>query len=1165
MNSKDRKTEFLEQKKWGLFIGISKFKNKEVIKPLGSADKDATALRDFFLDEKKMGEYKFNKNYVRLLTNNLAKEEKVESAFETFLCRPTENDYVIIYLASHIERDQEGHVERSYFLVYDTDPDHMSESSINLRRIIEAIQDCKAKNINVFIDACFSASIAREIPNSMRRTARDVSKHKINMLVSSRPDQVSSEGRDHGLFTEWLLSGLDGHAEQGRKDKSSLGIITVGELFSYVKKNVSDEDMNQTPLAILEDAPDTPIVVRAKKLADIYLSISKMVFQFSDLLNDSSRIDSAIKFLNRADDLYYHFVDAKTLIHRGHFWMRKNDWDKAFKYLDESFLKYKEANLNGIELKQLLVDLCFASFFLTDKFQSVSTAINEFLVYKDINWGEIDTLIKVLKYQDDLKNQNTNIQALLIGSDSVIDSDGLAIGCEKDINNFRTLLHEKFGFKNESIEEVKNQDPEYIIERISQIGNECEKLLIYYTGDGDTGDGNNFMIYSGPQKEKRTGLSIDKFFGKLEDVKAHQIFLVLDSDQHKEIRNKVTELATKRKIACIIPNPPGGEAYINEREEGVFTSQLCETLKTMDVSKNTVVDLSKKLADDFSRRSDYFATKVKPQAAGNINDSLSSYFRAQIDPDADKKVENYYNFLFGKSVFGKNVDQINEIKSEFIGEDLDKHKENFGDALLDLYPENAFFHYRDIDNKSHQVDLKMAKACLLQGNFKRSEPYVKDARKTIKDNLAKLCDPDLRVLLVGCNYSKATTAAENDIDLLKLYFENTPGKVKVDTLTGEKATKEAIIQNFQSLVEHAKEEPALFYYSGTGGSDEEKSVPVLYCCDGVIGLKKFYDLHAQNYPTNLLSIFDVGWNVRDPLPWEKRNSLEDPKNAKPDIYIDSRYCGMCKKNTSFYDNFIQYQKIGRYTFYNSSILRGYELVDKYSDKEPQQPIEIAESEFLVSTNTEQSPRNKKLGILTYFFYDFLREKYSENEHDKIVDLKKHFTERMGDWAPILISTKGDEYLFKNGIIYKDTIKSLTDSTKYEKISQFVNDLSEDFDTTLLPEDKLEIHLNLGIAHLLLQNYDKSKKYLDSANKIVEEKGPNKFYILYYLGRLNFEMGKFHEAKNYLENAVTCPEKIHQNLSGAIYYYLVKCLKQATETETQYVDRYKALGEPLGPL
>ena len=77
------------------------------------------------------------------------------------------------------------------------------------------------------------------------RKLKDLKKFEkaVLLVTSCRANQVSREGKEHGLFTEFLLEGWSGKADRNRD-----GEVALKELVRYVRAKVEDRsDDYQSP------------------------------------------------------------------------------------------------------------------------------------------------------------------------------------------------------------------------------------------------------------------------------------------------------------------------------------------------------------------------------------------------------------------------------------------------------------------------------------------------------------------------------------------------------------------------------------------------------------------------------------------------------------------------------------------------------------------------------------------------------------------------------------------------------------------------------------------------------------------------------------------------------------------------------------------------------
>ena len=132
-----------------------------------------------------------------------------------------------------------------------------------MREIQDSIREnLNAQKIIIIADTCHSAAIGGDIGRrgSINSTAminkyfEELAKSEEGtaLITSAEANEVAFEdkkwGDGHGVFTHFLLEGLRGKADGyggGKKD----GIISIGELFEYVRYNVKENtDQKQHPL-----------------------------------------------------------------------------------------------------------------------------------------------------------------------------------------------------------------------------------------------------------------------------------------------------------------------------------------------------------------------------------------------------------------------------------------------------------------------------------------------------------------------------------------------------------------------------------------------------------------------------------------------------------------------------------------------------------------------------------------------------------------------------------------------------------------------------------------------------------------------------------------------------------------------------------------------------
>lgn len=233
---------------WAVVIGISDYRSSEIQK-LRYADKDAEEFYQYLIRPLDKGGRGMSQVNIKKLINQDATKVNIEEAIQDFMKNPLEEDIVIFYFACHGTPDP-YRPNVPYLLAYDSELSRPAATAVKMQYIQDAIRDyIKAKKIIVFADACHSAGISttfaqRGIVSSelINNFLADMKNAENSVLTFSASEAKESSlegpqwGGGHGLFTHFLLEGLNGKA-----DTDLDGIVRLGELVDYVTLNVRRE------------------------------------------------------------------------------------------------------------------------------------------------------------------------------------------------------------------------------------------------------------------------------------------------------------------------------------------------------------------------------------------------------------------------------------------------------------------------------------------------------------------------------------------------------------------------------------------------------------------------------------------------------------------------------------------------------------------------------------------------------------------------------------------------------------------------------------------------------------------------------------------------------------------------------------------------------------
>ena len=231
--------------RWAIMIGVSKYKHESL--NLKYADRDAEEFYKLMISP--IGG-NFKPDHIVKLINHDATTANVTKALRSFLKKPGREDLVIIYFACHgsPDFDRPGNV---YLLTHDTDPNDIAGTALPMREIdLSLRENLLSERVVILADTCHSAAIGggigrRGTTNStalVNRYLKEVSTTRggIALLTSAEAAEVSFEdarwGGGHGVFTHYLLRGM-----QGEADLNQNGFVTIGELFEYVRAKVQED------------------------------------------------------------------------------------------------------------------------------------------------------------------------------------------------------------------------------------------------------------------------------------------------------------------------------------------------------------------------------------------------------------------------------------------------------------------------------------------------------------------------------------------------------------------------------------------------------------------------------------------------------------------------------------------------------------------------------------------------------------------------------------------------------------------------------------------------------------------------------------------------------------------------------------------------------------
>ena len=237
----------IASRRWAVVIGVSRYADRQVPE-LKYAAKDARAFRSWLVDPNGGG---YDPALVRLLCDEQATYSEIRHLLFTWLKKPIKEDLVTIYYAGHGSPESPDNLDNLFLLPHDVDYSNIGATGFPMWDVENSLKRfVKARQVVVIADVCHAAGVGKQF-DIARRSGRGMKVNPIGkelnrlssvgdsvcVLSAADESQLSQEGEKwgggHGVFTYFLLQGL-----QGKADSNSDDHVTIGELSSYLSEHV---------------------------------------------------------------------------------------------------------------------------------------------------------------------------------------------------------------------------------------------------------------------------------------------------------------------------------------------------------------------------------------------------------------------------------------------------------------------------------------------------------------------------------------------------------------------------------------------------------------------------------------------------------------------------------------------------------------------------------------------------------------------------------------------------------------------------------------------------------------------------------------------------------------------------------------------------------------
>lgn len=226
------------EKSFAVVIGINRYERWPGLEyAVNDANAVATKLKELGFDE-----------VIKILDKEATRERILRLIGTELPQRVGKNDRLFIFFAGHGQTEEVASGrQKGYIIPVDASISDYFTTAISMEQVREFSERISARHIYYAVDACYSGlgftramGISPVIPGYIDKVAR---LRAVQMITAGGKGEQVIERAGHGIFTEFLLRGLDGEA-----DMDNDSVVTATELGAFLRPQVSTaSDNRQTP------------------------------------------------------------------------------------------------------------------------------------------------------------------------------------------------------------------------------------------------------------------------------------------------------------------------------------------------------------------------------------------------------------------------------------------------------------------------------------------------------------------------------------------------------------------------------------------------------------------------------------------------------------------------------------------------------------------------------------------------------------------------------------------------------------------------------------------------------------------------------------------------------------------------------------------------------
>ena len=183
---------------------------------------------------------------IKMLIDAEAEDVEIIRAFENWLpvhVNKNQTD-VYVFFSGHGLPSPDGRA--LYLLPHGVDKQLLARTAVAQKELVAALQAAKPKSVTMFIDSCYSGQtrggevLLAGVRPLVLKADEQAYPASFTVISAGANDQISSSSPElkHGIFSYYLMKGMEGEADENRD-----GQITLGEMQAYLADKVSRQAM----------------------------------------------------------------------------------------------------------------------------------------------------------------------------------------------------------------------------------------------------------------------------------------------------------------------------------------------------------------------------------------------------------------------------------------------------------------------------------------------------------------------------------------------------------------------------------------------------------------------------------------------------------------------------------------------------------------------------------------------------------------------------------------------------------------------------------------------------------------------------------------------------------------------------------------------------------